>query len=138
MNIIEVINTLVGLYHSTGATQKQIRHAEEALGLSFAPEYKEYLAQFGYISAGSMELCGIGTDHIDIIEETQYTRDMSQVFDTFPDNLYAVDSLGIGGIVIVQSATGEIYETAPNFPPNKIFDSLAEYIQKDYIEQEDD
>ena len=132
MSIIETVVKLEGLYTGKGATQEQIREAENTLGLTFAPEYKTYLTQFGDVSAGSMELTGLGAGHIDVVNQTQYARDISE---TFPADLYVIYNLCIDGIVIVQSATGEIYETAPNYIPKKIFDSLAEFIEKEHLEE---
>ena len=45
------------------------------------------------------------------------------------ENLYVIELLNIDGIVIWQSSDGEVYQTYPNSNPEKIANSLSEYIQ---------
>lgn len=52
------------------ANQEDITAAEQGLGITFSPEYRTYLAQFGLIAFGSTELCGLGVPaaaHLNIL-----------------------------------------------------------------------
>ena len=50
------------------------------------------------------------------------------ILSVLPSNMYVVESTGIEGIVILQDENGTIYSAAPNQEPQKIYDSLADYL----------
>lgn len=113
-------------YCETGATSEQIENAETELGLRFAEEYKEYLQQFGAVSCGGHELTGFSADeNLDVVHVTvnnlKRNPNISKPF-------YVIEETHIDGIVIWQTETGEIYKTEYKGSPQKIFESLAEYI----------
>jgi hypothetical protein len=45
-----------------GASEIQIEHAEQQLGLAIRGDYRRFLAEFGWCSVGPHELCGLGAD----------------------------------------------------------------------------
>ncbi len=53
--------------------------------------------------------------------EREYTENI-------PSDWYVIEQLNIDAIVIWQSSSGEIYQTSPNTEPEKICESLADYI----------
>ena len=57
--ITEIVNTLPQLLPLKPATAVQITDAEIQLRVSFADEYKDYLANFGAVMADGIELTGI-------------------------------------------------------------------------------
>lgn len=113
-------------FHSlSGVADSDILDAENTLALSFFPEYREYLSKYGVCSVEGHEFTGLGTTkRLDVVENTLLERQHTVV----PTNWYVIEQADIDGIVIWQSSTGEIYQTAPNVEPIKLCDSLSEYL----------
>jgi hypothetical protein len=111
-----------------GASNDDIKKAEETLNVFFSKEYTQYLAEFGFVIYEGHELTGIcKTKRLNVVDVTLREREMSP---EIPETWYVIEELNIDGIVIWQSSTGEIYQTSPNREPVKICDTLAEYIIK--------
>lgn len=109
-----------------GASNDDIKKAEETLNVFFSKEYTQYLAEFGFVIYEGHELTGIcKTKRLNVVDVTLREREMSP---EIPETWYVIEELNIDGIVIWQSSTGEIYQTSPNREPVKICDTLAEYI----------
>ena len=71
-NIVEIIGSLSDLLPLKPATSIQITDAELQLRISFANEYKEYLAAFGAIMADGIELTGIAkSEHRNVVAQTK-------------------------------------------------------------------
>ena len=125
-DIIKKIQSQPNFYAMTGTTQSQIEQAEKALGIMFSNEYREYLIAFGTASFSGHEFTGIcKSSRLNVADVTTYERTKNP---TVPLNLYVVEQVNIDGIVVWQSSTGEVYQSAPKAPLLKIFDSLCEYI----------
>lgn len=123
--IIDAIKGLENLVSLKPATLKEIEKAEHDLELVFADDFKEYVQSYGAISAKGIELIGITTaKRLDVVSVTQSEREMSNI----PPTMYVIENIGIDGILILQDGNGEIYSIAPNGYPQKICDSLVEYI----------
>ena len=111
----------------SGASREQIEQAEKALSLRFADEYREYLAAFGVASVYGHELTGIcASPRINVVDVTISERMSNH---TVPTNWYVVEQTHIDGIVVWQSSTGEVCQTTPNAPPEKLCNSLCEYLE---------
>ena len=124
--IIEELNKKRNFYCEQGASTERIKNAEEALGLRFAGDYKEYLQQFGSVSCGGHELTGLSEDaELDVIKATIKNLEKNQKV-SMP--LYVVEETHIDGIVIWQSESGEIFKTENKESPEKIYESLTEYV----------
>ena len=124
--IIEELNKKSCLYYEKGASIEAIKKAEEALGLKFDEDYKEYLRQFGSVSCGGHELTGISEDEaLDVVKVTIYNRERNQ---NVRIPIYVIEETHIDGIVIWQAETGEIFQTGYKEVPEKIFESLMEYV----------
>ena len=107
------------------ATQKQISIAEDELGLTFAKEYTEYLCQYGCASVFGHEFTGIcSSKRLNVVNVTLEERKNLNL----PNDWYVVEQANIDGIVICQSAEGNIYLTRPGANPGKIASSLFEYL----------
>lgn len=123
--IIEELIKKSIFYCEQGASAEMIEKAEDALGLKFADDYKDYLQKFGSESCGGHELTGISEDmELDVVSATEKNFEKNPNV-TIP--LYVIEETHIDGIVIWQSASGEIYETGYMEAPERIFDSLTEY-----------
>lgn len=111
---------------SKGASNAQIAEAEEQLTVSFSKEYKHYLTTIGFAIYEGHELTGIcKAKRLNVVDVTLSERNLTH---DVPNDWYVIEQLNIDGIVIWQSTTGEIYQTSPNTEPEKICESLADYI----------
>ena len=134
--IIGELNKKSNFYCEQGASAEMIKNAEEALGLKFADDYKEYLQQYGSVSCGGHELTGISEDsEMDVVRVTIKNLEKNQKV-SMP--LYVVEETHIDGIVIWQSESGEIFKTEYKETPEKIFESLTEYASTFENKEEDD
>ena len=113
-------------YFEGNVPLEKIKKAEKNLGLRFAKDYTEYVMQYGTISCNGHELTGISCDaNLDVYYVTEKQWNKNLYAEHF---LYVIEETHIDGIVIWQSFTGEVYQSFPNTEPEKICDSLREYI----------
>ncbi len=126
--IIEVIKALQGLARVGNITEERILAAETELQLRFAEEYREYLSEFGAVSADGMELTGIiSVEYRSVVFNTLQEWELNP---SVPHSMYVIENTYVDGMIMWQDADGEVYCTVPFSEPEKIADSLAEYIQK--------
>ncbi len=127
ISIINAIKELPDLLPLIPASNIEISDAELQLCLRFSEEYKSYLAEFGAVLADGIELTGIAkSEHRNVVSVTKQEWELnSQV----PHNLYAVENVGIEGIIIWQDCNGFVYQTTPNSTPLKIAESLEDYLK---------
>lgn len=110
----------------TPATSKQIEQAEIELGLTFAEDYREYLAAFGAASANGHEFTGIcKSERLNVIAVTKEARAYAER----PQNWYVVEEGNIDGILVWQSSSGEVYLCQGTHNPVRIAESLSEYFK---------
>lgn len=125
-NIIQIVNSLSELLQLRSATAIQITDAELRLRVSFAEEYKEYLAAFGAIMADGIELTGIAkSEHRNVVTVTQKEWELNP---KIPHNMYVIENTHIDGIVIWQDTNGLIYQSSPSSEAKQIATSLTDYI----------
>lgn len=126
VNIVDVLKGMPDYIGANGRSEEEILHAEKALGISFAEDYREYLAKIGLACFDGHELTGLtNTARLDVVSLTKEKREQ---FGDFVSSRYVVEETNIYGIVIWQDSTGTVYETAPNSKAKKIANSLSEYI----------
>ena len=107
-------------------TAADISKAEEKLKLSFSAEYKQYLLKCGFATYDGHEITGIcKAKRLNVVDVTIMEREYTEII---PSDWYVIEQLNIDAIVIWQSSSGEIYQTSPNTEPEKICESLADYI----------
>lgn len=124
--IINELNKKSHFYCEKGAPTESIENAEKKLGLKFADDFKEYLVTYGTVSCGGHELTGFSDDTaIDVVQATLRNLEKNQ---NVKIPLYVVEETHIDGIVIWQSESGEIYKTEYKGAPNKLYNSLTEYV----------
>ena len=125
-DIVEVINSLEDVIHGKNIKESDIIKAESALGVQFSDDYRRYIKAFGCMAIGSREFTGISKlANYYVVSIT--TSQRKYITDT-PSDWYVIEQLNIDGIVIWQSASGEVFQTSPNTEPKKICDSFADYI----------
>ena len=105
-NIIQVVKSLPDLLPLKPATAIQIAEAELQLGVSFADEYKEYLASFGAIIADGIELSGIAnSEYRNVVSLTKKEWELNP---KMPRTMYVVENTCVDGIIIWQDINGVI------------------------------
>lgn len=103
-----------------------INRIEEMLGIRFADEYKGVLKTFGFVCVDGHEITGIANaKRLNVYDVTMKKRANT---DCVLLGLYVIEQTYIDEIVIWQSASGEIYQTVANSKPEKIADSIFEYL----------
>jgi hypothetical protein len=124
MDIIEAIKELKGLVSMKPASKDDIAAAEQKLGLSFAPDYRSYLEQYGLISARHIEITGLTeAKRLNVMDVTLSARGNSSI----PADLYVIEDTGIEGMLVLQNSKGEVFEWQ-NGKAKKIFDNLVGYL----------
>ena len=125
-DIVKFMQNQPNFYAMKGASGENIELAEQALGLQFAADYREYIAAFGAASFAGHELTGVcQPNRLNVVEVTLAQRAQNH---DIPDNWYVVEEMHIDGIVIWQATSGEIYLTGHGFHSHKTNNSLKEYI----------
>lgn len=126
MNIVDIIKSMPDYIGSNGRTEKDIHYAEKILETSFAKDYREYLKEIGLACFDGHEFTGLTkTSRLDVIS---VTKDQGEQFVDITSSWYVIEKTGIDGIIIWQSSSGELYQTSPTTPKNKIANSLSEYL----------
>ena len=109
--IISTIEKLENLRYLEPATNEQIDIAQKQLGLHFSEEFRQYIQQYGAISAKGVELTGItASPRLSVVEVTKSERELNKI----PNDLYVIENIAIEGILLLQSSSGEIYELSQN------------------------
>lgn len=125
--ISDAIKSKPNLYFGKKANETDINVAEKELDLFFSNDYKEYLLQYGLISYDNHELTGLcSSQRLNVVYATKEERKNNP---HIPIDYYVIERTNIDGIVIWQSSNGEVFQTYPNSNPEKIANSLSEYIQ---------
>jgi len=126
-NIISVIKKLPGIESLAPVSREDICKAEASLNLIFAQEYKEYLSVFGTIYSDVVAISGLGgKPYDDVIELTEKCRSVNA---QIPRTFYVVEDVGVDGLVIWQDESGTIYQSTPFRTPDKICNTLSEYLE---------
>ena len=125
-DIIGTVNRLPKMEHSTSASEEQFFHAEEILGLCFSEEYRQYLSAFGAAWSDIIAISGITDD--DAYSVVSLTNRLRKVNPGISPTFYAIEDVGVDGLVIWQDHTGSIYQSIPNHPAVKVFESLSAFL----------
>ena len=122
--IIETIEGLKNMRCLRPASEARIAAAEQALGVTFARDYREYVSWYGAICARGVELTGVtDSKRLNVADVTRQERDLNP---RLPRNMYVVENLGIDGLLILQDSTGRIFSVAPKFVAKSLSDYLRE------------
>lgn len=98
-NVLDRIRKMEDVEIGRGATDAEIRAAEEKLGVCFPEDYKRFLKEFGWVSIGSEEIYGLGTDvpsYLDVVKETYWEREESGL--PVPKSLVPIRNDGAGNL----------------------------------------
>ena len=140
-NIIEKINAFPKLYRGKGCTDEQLAAAQEALGMTFPPEYIAYIREFGIIECNAHEWAGLGffintgneiSGAFNVVNLTLREREIN---DDFPPKMLVLENACIDGILITVDEAGAVYQVQYE-NCDKLYDSIAEYF--DWCMRDDD
>lgn len=125
-NIITKIKGTPNLYHATGCTTRQLKEAQNELGIEFPEEYIDYVKEYGAISFYGTEWTGLNVDgYLNVVEATKQERELNS---TFPVDCFVVENQGIEGIIIISDGKGLIYSL--QYGNKKLLcESLLEYLE---------
>ena len=127
-DIIEVFKRLEDFDFMDGVTEKDIAKAESDLGVKFASDYKRYLSECGLASVDGHEFTGIvNSPRLNVVD---VTLKLKKKFTYAPDDAYVLEELGIDGIVVFQTSSGNIYKASPESQFIKVADSFSEYVER--------
>ena len=125
-SIITKLKSFSDLLSISPVQENEISAAEKKLSLTFAPEYREYLSEFGAVAVNGHEITGIlNSERLNVVSVTTKEWGRNPLV---PHSMYVVENPAIDGIIIWQDASGEIYQSSPNSTPKSIAASLADYI----------
>ena len=109
-----------------GASNEQIKEAEEELGLKFSKEYKEFLKEYGAACANGHEFFGLcESKRLNIIDATLKAKKKNEAIS---DELYLIEDMGIDKILTWQNEKGELFQTVGMGEPVKLEVKLCEYV----------
>lgn len=125
-DILSVLQGKTDFYFLPGASNKSIEEAEQLLSVKFTDEYKEYARHFGAMSSSDHELAGVcASPRLNIVDVTLEERENNPYL---TKKAYVIEQLNIDDLVVWQSESGDIFLTAANTKPYKLYDSLREYL----------
>lgn len=128
-DILNVLKRKEHVYHLNGVSDEEILLAEDKLGVKFSDDYKIYLKLFGLLSFESHELTGIcESARLNVVDST-----LEELADNefISNDMYLLEQVGVENMTIWQNTKGEVFEVAYKQAPQKICDSLLEYIERD-------
>jgi len=125
MSFVDKLRQFPNLVSYGKADLKAIEAAENTLDLCFAPEYKEYLSEFGAASVEGYEFTGlVDLKFLNVVDVTSRLRKNNPSL----DKMYVVEEVHVDGLVIWQDEAGQVYQTIPGSLPQKIANTLSEYL----------
>ncbi len=128
MTFVDKIKSFPDYIGATGKSEQEITEAEKALGLSFAADYREYLAKVGLACFSGHELTGLTkTARLNVVTVTKEQRNYCGEIAAY---WYVVEEANIDGIVIWQGSDGTVYQTMPSSKCKPIAKSLLEYVSE--------
>lgn len=126
-DIVNVLRALPEFYSLGGVAADQIADIENALGLRFADDYREYLLAFGVASANGHEFTGIcNSRRLNVVDVTNAERRFNP---DVPGDWYVLEEANIDGIVIWQNGNGTVFMTQPGKKAIKLADSICAYLE---------
>jgi cell wall assembly regulator SMI1 len=133
--LVKVIQARGDASFGKGASAAAIKQAEKQLGVTFPPVLAEYLRRFGWLTVGSDEFYGLGTDvpsHLSLVENAVWEREQAGC--PVPLNLIPIYNDGGGNLacVDVKSARGRVafwdHERGPDQEPDEVAASLDAWL----------
>lgn len=103
-----------------------IQEAEKKLAVKFSADYVAFLQNVGASICFGHEISGLTDSHtLNVIKLTQEQKLRNP---NVPSAWYAIEETHMDGIIIWQDQNSFIYQSSPSFTPQKIADSLEQWI----------
>lgn len=126
-SIVEKIKKIDKLYHAKGCTFKQIKEAQEALGITFPEEYIDIVKEYGAISFYGTEWTGLNVDdYLNVVFVTKQEREMNS---DFPTECFVLENQGIDGLIVICNEEGQVFSLQYS-KVEKIHDSISSYLDE--------
>ena len=126
-SIVEKINKIDKLYHTKGCAFKQIKEAQEALGITFPEEYMDIVKEYGAISFYGTEWTGLNVDdYLNVVSVTKQEREMNNYF---PAGCFVLENQGIDGLIVICNEEGQVFSLQYSMV-KKIHDSISNYLDE--------
>ena len=122
MSIREQLSSKEDAYLGTGVDEQRIHDAELELGLTFAEDYREYLATVGLAMCDGHEFTGIG--NAERTNVVTVTKQMKARRSDIPSDWYVVENENMDGAVMWQNERGQIF-----FNKKYQYGSLREFFE---------
>ena len=127
-SIIQTLHGIEGLLTLGPVDAHEITKAETELAVSFSPEYKDYTQTFGAVSFNGKDFTGVVQPaSLSVVEVTRAAR---KITPAASPEWYVVMDPHFDGIIIWQGKDGMIYQTGPGMQPEKVAETLEEYMRK--------
>ena len=116
------------MFFSKGPVDESaIKESEKEIGMTFAPEYHEYVKAYGFVTYLGHELTGIcKAARLNVAAVTLEERENHPAV---LKNVYVIEQTHIDDIIIWQDGSGRVYQTEGQNKLKKIADSLKEYLK---------
>lgn len=125
--IIGKINKIDKLYHAQGCSFKQLKEAQNELGVNFPDEYMDIVKEFGAISFYGTEWTGLNVNgYLNVVEATKNERNMNS---SFPKDFFVLENQGIDGLIVVCNEKGQVFSLCYD-KLTKIHDSIVSYLEE--------
>lgn len=125
--IIEKINKIEKLYHTEGCSFKQIKEAQQELGITFPDEYIDIIKKYGTISFYGTEWTGLNVEgYLNVVSATKQEREMNSAF---PLDCFVLENQGIDGLIVICNEKGEIFSIQYS-KIEKIYSSISDYLDE--------
>ncbi|WP_454953536.1 SMI1/KNR4 family protein [Fusobacterium hwasookii] len=125
--IIEKINKIEKLYHTEGCSFKQIKEAQQELGITFPDEYIDIIKKYGTISFYGTEWTGLNVEgYLNVVSTTKQEREMNSAF---PLDCFVLENQGIDGLIIICNEKGEVFSIQYS-KIEKIYSSISDYLDE--------
>ncbi|GEM_PF-355464 len=126
-DIISKINGIEGLWKAGGCTEQQLFEAQQALGLTFPPEYSVYLREFGCIDFFATEWTGLNIEgNCNVVKATQQEQEINE---NFPEKMFVLENAGIDGVIITVDEEGAVFKVQFE-KSEKIYNSISDYLDR--------
>ena len=124
--LVNLIREADGFCALGAVKASMLNKAEEALGVAFASDYKEYALAFGAATFDGRELTGVcESERLSVVSATERAR---RFYPMFPQDAYVIEELLFDHILIIQNAEGLVFSYGPEDNAKVIANSLQKYL----------
>lgn len=105
--IVEKIKNIDKLYHAKGCTTRQLKDAQNELGLDFPEEFIDYVKEYGAISFYGTEWTGLNVDdYLNVVKVTKQERELNSAF---PTDCFVLENQAIDGLITAVNEKGNVF-----------------------------